>query len=66
MFTDGIIDVTNESNERFGIERLEQILKNHSFSTAKEMKEAIGNEIKKFRGHKGFNDDVTCLATFIH
>lgn len=66
MFTDGIIDVTNENKEQFGMNRLHQLLENHKFTSAQEMNNTIRKAIDTFRGEKEFNDDMTCLATFLH
>lgn len=65
LFTDGLVDVTNAKDERFDIEPVEEILKDHQFKTPKEMNDAILKKVTDFKGKRKFNDDVTLLSVFL-
>jgi sigma-B regulation protein RsbU (phosphoserine phosphatase) len=60
LYTDGIIEVSNASEEVFGIERLREVIDANGGESAEGLVEAILNAAWQF-AHKGWEDDVTVL-----
>jgi sigma-B regulation protein RsbU (phosphoserine phosphatase) len=65
LFTDGITEAMNASEEEFGEDRLISIVRNHRPSTAEEISDAI---IEAIDTHcKGaYSDDVTLVTMILH
>jgi sigma-B regulation protein RsbU (phosphoserine phosphatase) len=65
LFTDGITEAMNASEEEFGEDRLISIVRNHRASSAEEISDAI---IKAIDTHcKGaYSDDVTLVSMIVH
>ena len=63
MFTDGIIEAMDDQQEEFGEDRLIEILKKGKSLPMAEVKEQLINRVKKHRGGKALEDDLT-LALF--
>ncbi|ASJ22599.1 serine/threonine protein phosphatase [Brachyspira hampsonii] len=61
LFTDGITETFNKSEEEYGEERLKNILKN-DYDDAKELVDDIVNETVSFRGKTPQFDDITLLV----
>jgi serine phosphatase RsbU (regulator of sigma subunit) len=62
MYTDGVVDLTNENNEFFGEERLKSLLYNVAhMENVEKMKEKIVQELKNFKKTKETEDDITFL-----
>ena len=59
LYTDGITEAMNESNDIYGEDRLKKCIDGNLNSTLDELKEAIVNDVKTFCGEKMFEDDVT-------
>jgi len=66
LYSDGIIEAWNASQETYGLERLKEIIKNSSNSstlrTAKEIKDAILADVRKFTAGYEQKDDVTLVV----
>ena len=60
LFTDGVTETFNKSEEEYGEERLKSLLKNH-YDDAKELVDDIVNETVSFRGKTPQFDDITLL-----
>jgi sigma-B regulation protein RsbU (phosphoserine phosphatase) len=58
MMTDGISDVVNASDDEFGLDRLEQLLKNNAAQPLPQLWESIMGEVKR---HGVQQDDQTLL-----
>ncbi|WP_300370731.1 SpoIIE family protein phosphatase [Brachyspira sp.] len=61
LFTDGITETFNQSEEEYGEERLKAILKN-DYDDSKELVDDIVNETISFRGKTPQFDDITLLV----
>ncbi|ANN62600.1 GAF domain-containing SpoIIE family protein phosphatase [Brachyspira hyodysenteriae] len=61
LFTDGITETFNKSEEEYGEERLKSLLKN-DYDNAKELVDDIVNETVSFRGKTPQFDDITLLV----
>ena len=63
MFSsDGVNEAMNNSNEMYGDERLEEIFRNTSDSSSKEIVDSTITSLKEFRGSKDPNDDITIVV----
>jgi sigma-B regulation protein RsbU (phosphoserine phosphatase) len=60
--TDGIWEMHNEGGERFGKDRLKEIIRMNASSTAKEIIAAIYDALNRFRGNKQPEDDITMVV----
>ena len=60
--TDGIWEMKNESGERFGKERLKDIIRMNASSTAKEIIAAVYDALNKYRGTMQPEDDITMVV----
>ena len=58
LYTDGLIEQTN-GRERYGTERLQQVLVNSQTSQATAVIEEINGDFNQFRGEMAMQDDVT-------
>lgn len=65
FYTDGITELTNESGEEFGEERLVALLRSNYGEAPRRMKFLILEELKKFGGASEFQDDVTLLIVYV-
>ena len=61
LFTDGITETFNKSEEEYGEERLKALLKN-DYDDSKELVDDIVNETISFRGKTPQFDDITLLV----
>lgn len=61
LYTDGLVECSNQSEQAFGIKRAQSILKNNINLSSKEISIALRNELKKFNGNRAFDDDVGYL-----
>jgi len=59
LFTDGVIEATNPSDEPFGLERLAAALRTGADLDAGALADRILAELRRFRHGVGFEDDVT-------
>jgi phosphoserine phosphatase RsbU/P len=62
LYTDGVIEVENEEEELFGVERLCQLLTAHAHLTPPRLIKVIIKKLKRFCRKKAFNDDVTMVV----
>ncbi|HEY8400388.1 MAG TPA: GAF domain-containing SpoIIE family protein phosphatase [Cytophagaceae bacterium] len=62
LFTDGIVEACNESNEEFGFERLKNLLFLNSHLNTKQISDKIVEDLYAFTGTKNLNDDYTFLV----
>ncbi|MBW1864409.1 MAG: SpoIIE family protein phosphatase [Deltaproteobacteria bacterium] len=60
--TDGIWEMHNETGEMYGKEKLKEIIRTNYSATAKEIITIIMDDLKKFRGSKQPEDDVTMVV----
>ena len=60
LFTDGLSEAVDESNEQFGDERLIELLREHRHRTPEELKEILFDAVADFCGHN-FRDDAALM-----
>ncbi|MDH4223856.1 MAG: serine/threonine-protein phosphatase, partial [candidate division Zixibacteria bacterium] len=62
LYTDGVTEAKNESEEEFGIRRLEKILLENFTLTARQIQEKIYEQVKEFSRGKPRQDDLTMIV----
>ena len=62
VYTDGVSEAVNWSNERFGEERLREAARRHASSSAPRLFQSIREEISSFTSGAPQNDDLTLLV----
>jgi len=62
MFTDGVTEATNGSNEMFGDERLEKLVTRSVTATAEQIRDTIFEHVVEFTRGLPQGDDITLLA----
>ena len=61
LFTDGVSEAMNESNDLFGEERLQQVIVEHGHRSPNELREQIVRAVESFVGTADQHDDMTML-----
>lgn len=61
LFSDGLVEATNQSGEEFGEERLLQVLEESKGESVDSMRERILEAVKEFSAGKNYQDDLTLL-----
>ncbi|TVR79876.1 MAG: serine/threonine protein phosphatase [Chitinophagaceae bacterium] len=61
-YTDGLVDIENEENEMFDIERVKDFLKEYQHLTVHEFNSNLFKYIESFKGTQLFLDDITILS----
>ena len=61
LFTDGVSEAMNESNDLFGEERLQQVIVEHGHRSPNELREQIVRTVESFVGTADQHDDMTML-----
>ena len=62
LYTDGITEVLNISNEQFGQERLAELVHQHADRAAPDLLQAVRQAVSAFGGDRPLVDDVTMIA----
>lgn len=62
LYTDGITEAFNETDEEFSDERLMDFISRTTESPVKELVELLVREVESFAGNKPQSDDITVLA----
>jgi phosphoserine phosphatase RsbU/P len=65
LFTDGIVEATNQEGKQFGMQRLEEFLLRQDGQPSRYIAKELLAEIKKFTGNKPQEDDITFLLVRI-
>ncbi|MCC5929480.1 MAG: SpoIIE family protein phosphatase [Cyclobacteriaceae bacterium] len=61
MYTDGIIEARNESNEEYGYDRLKKIIESSATETCEEIENSIVKSVFNFCGARTPDDDFTLV-----
>ena len=61
MYTDGLVEAMNESEEEFGFNKLKEIVSEHKSLTTENLKNEIINKINNHIGSIPLSDDFTLL-----
>ena len=62
LYTDGVTEVLNISNEQFGQERLADLVHQHADRAAPDLLQAVRRAVRAFGGNRPLVDDVTMVA----
>lgn len=62
LYSDGLTETMNNVSEEFGLLRLKGILTRHSHESPEQIRDAIVNDVKKFRGYAQVHDDLTFIV----
>lgn len=61
-FTDGLVELQNESMDYFGDDRIMNFVKDNGDKAPDEFNDKLLSEIDNFRGEQEFNDDIAILT----
>ncbi len=61
LYTDGVIEAENGEEEQFSLERLENLIIEHSGKDPEIIKKEIMNDLQAFSGSENFVDDITFI-----
>ena len=62
LYTDGVPEAMNTSEEYFGMERIEKSLNRYSGSSAREITEGVKRDVDSFGGKADQYDDITMVC----
>jgi hypothetical protein len=62
LHSDGIYETRNATGEAYGIERLENVIRDHNVETAEALRDEILRDVAAFRGSVEPDDDVTIVV----
>jgi len=62
LYTDGLIDALNAKQERFGLDRLKQLVRDHRRLTAEDLARTINQAVSAFVGDAVQFDDLTLVV----
>jgi sigma-B regulation protein RsbU (phosphoserine phosphatase) len=62
LYTDGVTEVANISNEEFGQERLAELVQQYADRPAPDLLQAVRQALSAFGGNRPLVDDVTMIA----
>ncbi|MFK7899763.1 MAG: PP2C family protein-serine/threonine phosphatase [Cyclobacteriaceae bacterium] len=66
MYTDGLVETTNSSDEEFGEERIKKILPTYKNMPLKGFHKFVLKELKAFSENDQYGDDLTILSCKFH
>lgn len=61
-YTDGVTELENPKNQEFGVERLGELILNHSNLSMDDLNKTIVNEMDNFRENSPYFDDTALLS----
>lgn len=64
-YTDGLTEASNDSEEEYGIEKIEEFLSKSATKTLKDLHQNLLAELMQFKGSKPFPDDITYISCAI-
>lgn len=64
LYTDGVVEIKNASDEEFGEERLVSVIKRNHGKSPSEMRNEILKAVEEFSGKIEFDDDITLLIIY--
>jgi len=62
LYSDGVVEAANSSDEQFGEERLRAVVREHAARPAGEIRDAILSEVESFLGKQRAQDDLTLVV----
>ena len=64
-YTDGLSETFNESEEQFGMERLQEIITRYNSTDLELLHRTIIAELDAYRGTVDYSDDITMLSCYV-
>jgi len=61
-YTDGLTEASNEQEEEFGIDKIQDFLKEHYSNPLQEVHQTLHQRLITFKGEKSFPDDITYIS----
>ena len=61
LYTDGITEATNQDNEEFGFDRLQEVILSNAHESSTVLQKKLIEELYAFCNHEPLNDDYTAL-----
>ena len=61
LYTDGVIEAMDASNEMFGLDRLEDLIRRRRSDSAQDLLKAVLDATRRFAGRAGYEDDFTLV-----
>lgn len=61
LYTDGITEAKNAANDEYGYERLKTIIHTHADETTDDLQKSVIEDLYKFTGDRGLDDDYTIV-----
>jgi serine phosphatase RsbU (regulator of sigma subunit) len=65
FYTDGVVEMENETDDMFGSERLESLVSTSAGASADAVLMRVEKAISEFRGHRDLYDDATMMAVAV-
>lgn len=65
FFTDGVYEAHNENDEEFGIERIEQVLKDNMYHSLRDMVDTLKQSVLDFTGKVTMDDDICIIGMHV-
>ena len=65
FYTDGVVEMENETDDMFGSDRLESLVSSSAGASADQVLVRIETAISEFRGHRDLYDDATMMAVTV-
>lgn len=62
FYTDGFYEATNEANEEFGFQRMEQVMKSLLYKSCDEVLDGMMSAVRDFAGEEPVADDICLIA----
>ena len=62
LYTDGVTDAANSKGERYGVDRLREMIKKSADDDATTISESIVRDAQEFAGSAAIKDDITVLV----
>jgi hypothetical protein len=62
LHSDGIYETRNAAGDVYGLDRLENVIRNHACESAASLRDAILNDVAEFRGASEQDDDMTVVV----
>lgn len=64
-YTDGLVEQSNEADEEFGMERVQQLVKQNRLKTPTEINQVLLSGVNSHKGDKAYVDDIALITVRI-
>jgi len=62
LYTDGIVELENENQEQFEVDRLIEFIKSYSQLNMEDMNNLIFSKLEQWKGTQKYDDDTAILS----